>query len=67
MTALDAASVKAILEGVHGVAVSDQRAAEIARDVNTLSRGVREAAARLAFEDEPQGFAATLASLAPKA
>jgi hypothetical protein len=67
MTTLDAASVKAILEGVHGVAVSEPRAAEIARDVNTLAKGVREAATRLAFEDEPQGFAATLAALAPKA
>jgi hypothetical protein len=67
MTTLDAASVKAILEGVHGVAVSDQRATEIARDVNTLCSGVRDAAARLAFEDEPQSFAAALAALAPKA
>lgn len=67
MTVFDAASVKAILEGLYGVAVTEARAAEIARDVNTLAKGVREAASRLALEDEPQGFAATLASLAPKA
>jgi len=67
MTTLETASVKAILEGMYGIAVSDERAAEIARDVNALAREVREAAARLAFEEEPQGFAATLAALAPKA
>jgi hypothetical protein len=67
MTTLDAAAVKAILEGVHGVAVTEARAGEIARDVTTLAKGVRKAAGRLAFEEEPQGFAATLAALAPKA
>ncbi|QXM24891.1 hypothetical protein KO353_01050 [Elioraea tepida] len=66
MTGFDARAVKAILEGLHGVAVSEERAAAIARDITTLARGVREAAKRLAFEEEPQGFAATLAALAPK-
>jgi hypothetical protein len=66
MTTLDAASVKAVLEGVHGIAVTEARAAEIARDVAVLTAGVREAAKGLAFEDEPQAFRAVLAALAPK-
>lgn len=64
MTAVDAAAVKAYLEGAHGVAVTEARAGEIARDVNTLAKGVRETAARLAFEDEPQAFRAVLAAFA---
>jgi predicted transcriptional regulator len=62
--AIDAAAVKAYLEGAHGIAVTEARAAEIARDVNTLAKGVREAAARLAFEDEPQAFRTVLAACA---
>jgi hypothetical protein len=64
MTSVDAASVKAFLEGAHGLAVTEARAGEIARDINTLAKGVREAAARLAFEDEPQAFRAVLAACA---
>jgi hypothetical protein len=64
MATVDAAAVKAFLEGAHGVAVTEARAGEIARDINTLTAGVREAAARLAFEDEPQAFRAVLAACA---
>ncbi len=66
MQTIDQAAVKAYLEGAHGVSVTEARAAEIARDVNTLAAGVRAAANRLAFEDEPQAFRATLAALAPR-
>ncbi len=62
MATLDAAAVKAILEGIHGIAVTEARAAEIARDVMVLTEGVRKAAVRLAFEDEPQAFRAVLAA-----
>jgi len=64
MTALDASAVKAILEGLHGVAVTEARAAEIARDVTALATAVRAAASRLALEEGTEGFAATLAALA---
>lgn len=63
-TTVDAASVKAYLEGALGVAVTEARAGEIARDITTLANGVREAASRLAFEDEPQAFRAVLAACA---
>jgi hypothetical protein len=62
MATLDAAAVKAILEGIHRVPVTEARAAEIARDVTVLADGVRAAAAKLAFEDEPQAFRAVLAA-----
>lgn len=64
MATLDAASVKAYLEAAHGVAVTEARAAQIARDIAILTAGLREAAARLAFEDEPQAFRAVLAACA---
>ena len=64
MKPLDAAAVTAILEGLHGVAVTEARAAEIARDVTALAAAVRAAALRLALEEGTEGFAATLAALA---
>ncbi|WP_144186107.1 hypothetical protein [Elioraea rosea] len=66
MATLDAAAVKAVLEGIHGIAVTEARAGEIARDVTVLVEGVRKASARLAFEDEPQAFRAVLAANAPR-
>lgn len=53
-------------EEIQGLAVEDDRAAELAAEVTRLSRAVREAAAVLEFDDEPLGFAARMRELAGK-
>ena len=49
-----------IARQLQGLGYDDKRLAEIAAEVEVLNDGVRKAAARLTFDDEPAAFASLI-------